>query len=602
MPTKFFDYGALVRVYGVFTDSSGTAIDPTTVKVAYRADAIGTTTIWTYGTDAQVIRSATGTYYADIDSNESSGRYEWNIYSVGTGQAADNGDFFIRRALTTPAPPSDPLTTLNGANVTFLQAGTGAVTRSVRDKLRDTIAVEDFGAIGDDSTDNLTMLNNAFSQTGRVIRLSEGKTYRYSANLDVPTCAAIIGGGKSNTSGGADAGVSILKPGAAVTKALSLDNNCLRIADLKIDGSLTSGAKGLVLGDGTAWKGSIERVAIWDFTGSNAVGLHVGDVTDGSIWDARLEGSTINLLFDGITDNSFPTTIRLYGGYIREATSKGMKAISAYGVNFYGTIFESNAEEGVYLDGTDALNNILGIQFYGCWFENNYGATTTEYQFKADGSATTVWFKIADTFFGQSGSTAKAIHATGSGCNGVKIDNPRFVSVANCIRISSSARAHIELGPEHSYSTIVDASGAGLAYNVIDRFQSAEAEWTNWTPTYSSSAGNAATTYSGSVTTNVARYKLVGKTLKIELSYTGTLNAVTPNTLLATPPSGITGSDTFAIPGIARIVDNSAAESGYVQLHLPIDGGLIQASRMNGTNFTSAGVVAVHFRGDFEIA
>lgn len=41
-----------------------------------------------------------------------------------------------------------------GSVITFLQAGTGAVTRTMQDKLRDTISVTDFGAVGDGATDD----------------------------------------------------------------------------------------------------------------------------------------------------------------------------------------------------------------------------------------------------------------------------------------------------------------------------------------------------------------------------------------------------------------------------------------------------------------
>lgn len=139
-----YDQGDLVRVTAIFTTSAGTAIDPTTVKLAYRADSIGVTTIFTYGPDAQLVRAGTGSYYVDLDTNDSPGRYEWNFYSTGTGQAAENGSFYVRRVLTTPAPPSDPPTTLSAVNVTFLQAGANAVERDLRDKSRDWVSVFDF--------------------------------------------------------------------------------------------------------------------------------------------------------------------------------------------------------------------------------------------------------------------------------------------------------------------------------------------------------------------------------------------------------------------------------------------------------------------------
>jgi len=42
-------------------------------------------------------------------------------------------------------------TTENSASVNFTQAGTGAVERTVESKLKDTVSVEDFGAVPDDN-------------------------------------------------------------------------------------------------------------------------------------------------------------------------------------------------------------------------------------------------------------------------------------------------------------------------------------------------------------------------------------------------------------------------------------------------------------------
>jgi len=91
--TTYYDKGDLVRVTGTFTDSDGTAQDPTAVLCQYKNPS-GTTTSLTYGTDAELVKSATGVYYVDINAN-AVGEWWYRFYSTGTGQAADEGSFYV---------------------------------------------------------------------------------------------------------------------------------------------------------------------------------------------------------------------------------------------------------------------------------------------------------------------------------------------------------------------------------------------------------------------------------------------------------------------------------------------------------------------------
>jgi hypothetical protein len=95
MPTAVYDIGDKRRLTVTFTNSAGTDTDPTAVIFKIRLPD-GTVTSYTYGTDAELVKSATGIYYVDW-TIAAGGRHSWRFEGTGTVTQAAEQDIYARR-------------------------------------------------------------------------------------------------------------------------------------------------------------------------------------------------------------------------------------------------------------------------------------------------------------------------------------------------------------------------------------------------------------------------------------------------------------------------------------------------------------------------
>jgi len=89
---------------------------------------------------------------------------------------------------------------INASDVIYDPAGTGAVETTVQEKLRQTVSIKDFGAVGDGVTDDTVAIQNAVNAVGASGRVNfPTGTFLLSSTIQCLTNQQLIGNGVNNT-------------------------------------------------------------------------------------------------------------------------------------------------------------------------------------------------------------------------------------------------------------------------------------------------------------------------------------------------------------------------------------------------------------------
>ena len=93
----------------------------------------------------------------------------------------------------------DLATSAGSTFIGFIQAGAGAVLRSLQSKSRDFVNVKDFGAVCDDATDDRAAIQAALNSGAMLVRMSAGSKCRISGTLAMSTVGQSLVGENENT-------------------------------------------------------------------------------------------------------------------------------------------------------------------------------------------------------------------------------------------------------------------------------------------------------------------------------------------------------------------------------------------------------------------
>ncbi len=92
MAILVYQVGDLVRIDIVVKDIAGALVDPTTLELRVTKPS-GTTDSYTLALGA-ITRDSLGTFHKDVSASER-GPWYYSSITTGTGQAAENGQFYV---------------------------------------------------------------------------------------------------------------------------------------------------------------------------------------------------------------------------------------------------------------------------------------------------------------------------------------------------------------------------------------------------------------------------------------------------------------------------------------------------------------------------
>ncbi len=257
---------------------------------------------------------------------------------------------------------------VSGRSETIFQVGRGAVVRTVQDKLRETVTVQDFGAIGDGLADDTLAIQAAMDAHDHV-RIPSG-AYKISMLRFRRNNQIIEGDGWGNTvlqSTASAAGASVIANNDPAVTLLGCE-----IRDLHV--SATKLARGSVVDWAHMQHGMLQRLFVAG-GGANCVGIAlaatwtVTECTYNTIIGCYVGGVKFGFrLSDGANNNVFincrvqPSSPGGYGFvFATTATTASISAVTMLGCSIE---YPGNIAGGIYVG-----ERVVGLTVIGCRFE-----------------------------------------------------------------------------------------------------------------------------------------------------------------------------------------------------------------------------------------
>lgn len=372
------------------------------------------------------------------------------------------------------------LSSLGASVIGFIQAGVGAVWRSLMDRLRDEVSVKDFGAVGNGSVNDTTAFSNALSYckaNGRTLIIPDGN---YLITAGVLNFAAqglnIIGAGRPT--------LTFTGAGVAFNLDTGLGDGAF-LEEMRVENLL-------IVGNPSTTTGFYSRGIVR----STLRNIEVRECTEDA-FDIR---HGVSNTYDSLRYSAQGHTTKALRGMRLRANGAGYYTADC---TFMNLVSEDFAGSGLYIEDGSG-NTFVGGTFEGCangavilagcrrnklsgvWFEGNSSKDLSD-----DGVANA----YDDCYFGSASSSPTAVMGTAQGAvfkggylRTIQLDSTSRDTLFIGVGMDENLSGTLGITGTGTYKSVgmTKVNGTGAVVGQMQDFVGSEG---TWTPVDASGAG-----------------------------------------------------------------------------------------------------------------